>query len=319
MSLTRERTSSGRTHRTRTTRRARRNRKRAAPIWRRLPRRGELGDAARGAWRWIRQGLPAIVAVVGVSAVAAGACVGYRVATSSERFAVRSVELRGNRILPAERLREVVGLEHLAAPDRARLGPNIFQLDLAEMEAALEAEPWIAAATVRRRLPGTLVVEVEENRPAALVEMDGVYLVDGQGVVFARAVIERGDGDGLPVITGIAREDYAAEPAAAQARIRRALEAARLYAEGAAHRPALGEVHVDAYRGITFFTHDTATAVRVGHGSPEALRARLRAFDLAWQALAPEERAQVRVVYADARKQSDRVTVGFAAVAANIR
>lgn len=305
----------------RTARRARRNRRRAAPIWRRLPGRGELGDVARAAWGWLRRGLPAIIAVVGVSGLATSACVGYRFATSSERFAVRSVELRGNRILSPERVRAVIGLDHLASPDGSRPGPNIFQLDLTDMAVTLEAEPWIAAATVRRRLPDTLVIEIEENRPVALVEMDGLYLVDGEGAVFARAVVGRGDGRGMPVITGIAREDYAADPEVAQARIRKALEAARVYGEGdgAGRRPGLGEVHVDPYRGVTFFTHDTATAVRVGHGSPEALRARLRAFDLAWQALAPAERAQVRVVHADARKQPDRVTVGFAQVAANSR
>jgi cell division protein FtsQ len=257
--------------------------------------------------------MPALIAVLGMGVLVTGSCVGHHVITTSSRFAVRAIEIQGADSVPLARLHALIGLrpESLAV----KPGPNIFELDLADMAEALESEPRVATAAVRRRLPSTLVVEIAEDQPAALVEMDGMYLADASGRVFARALIERGDGEGLPVVTGIPREDYAADPRAAEARIRRAEEAARAYAEQedrAPARPTLGEVHVDRRRGITFFTHETATAVRVGHGSPEVLRARLRAFDLAWQSLSPDERARVRIVYADARKQPDRVTISFA-------
>lgn len=294
-------------------RRSRRNRKRTAPFWQRLPTRAEIAQALQLVRQWLRQGMPALIAVLGIGALATSSCVGYHVITTSERFAVRALEIEGAKSVPPARLHALIGLRPEALANKP--GPNIFALDLAAMAEALESEPRVATAAVRRRLPGTLVVEIEEDQPAALVEMDGMYLADAAGRVFARALIERGDGEGLPVITGIPREDYAASPQAAEERIRRAQEAARAYAEQDDHapaRPTLGEVHVDRHRGITFFTHETAVAVRVGHGSPEVLRARLRAFDLAWQSLAPEERARVRVVHADARKQPDRVTISFA-------
>jgi cell division septal protein FtsQ len=293
--------------------RVRRNRRRTAPVWRRLPSRDELTRAAHLGRTWLRQGLPVLIALLGAGVLATGSYVAYHFITTSARFDVRAIEIQGNTTVPAERLHALVGLrpEALAVSP----GPNIFQLDLGRMAEALETEPRVARATVRRRLPSTLVVEIVENQPAALVEMDGMYLADASGHVFARALIERGDGAGLPVITGIAREDYAADAPAAEARIRRALDAVRAYSEqddSRPARPAVGEVRVDVRRGITFFTHDTAMAVRVGHGNPEALRARLRAFDLAWQSLTTEERAAARIVFADARKQPERVTVSFA-------
>lgn len=263
--------------------------------------------------QWLRQGMPALIAVLGMGVLVTGSCVGHHVITTSSRFAVRAIEIEGADSVPLARLHALIGLRPEALA--AKPGPNIFELDLADMAEALESEPRVATAAVRRRLPSTLVVEIEEDQPAALVEMDGMYLADASGRVFARALIERGDGEGLPVVTGIPREDYAADPQAAEARIRRAQEAARAYVEQddrVPARPTLGEVHVDRRRGITFFTHETAMAVRVGHGNPEVLRARLRAFDLAWQSLSPEERARVRSVYADARKQPDRVTISFA-------
>jgi cell division protein FtsQ len=262
---------------------------------------------------WLRQGMPAVIALLGLGGLIGGTCVGHHFATTSPRFDVRAVEIAGNATVPAARLHALLGIDPAALA--ANPGPNIFQVDLGRLADALEAEPRVARAVVRRRLPSTLVIEIAENQPAALVEMDGMYLAEDSGRVFARALVERGDGAGLPVVTGIAREDYAADSQAAEERIRRALEAVRAWAEhdqAMPARPALGEVHADVRRGITFFTHDTALAVRVGHGSAEALRARLRAFDMAWQSLSPEERARARIVFADARKQPDRVTVSFA-------
>lgn len=284
-------------------RRIRRNRRRLGPFWRRLP---SIRTCARAAWRGLRQGLPAIVVAGGAALLFCSGYWAYRVVTSSPHFAVAAVEVEGNQALSDGEVRARLGLD-------PAYRYNLFRLDLEAIEDRLETEPWIALAHARRRLPDTLVIEIEENQPAALVEMDGLYLADAGGQVFARALTERGHGRGLPVVTGITREQYVDSPEAAQAAIRRALEAARLYAESSPDtpRPRLGEIHIDPRRGITFFTYDNATAVRIGRGSLDTLHARLRAFDEAWQALVPEERARVRVVYADTSPRPDRITVGF--------
>lgn len=287
-------------------------------MWRRLPDREALSEAWRAAVRGLRQGLPLVFAVLGLVVVLTAVGVGYHFVASSPRFAVSRVEVLGNQRVPASALQSRVGLSAAVLGDAP--GRNIFALDLGQMAETLEAEPWIEAATVRRRLPDAVVIEVEENQPVALVELDGLYLVDERGRVFARGQVERGDGAELPVITGIARDDYNAEPARTEARIRRAIEAVELYRErdggdGAEARPRLGEIHIDNHSGITFFTFDTAMAVRIGHGSADVLRARLRAFDVAWRSLPREERAQVDVVYADLHERPDRVTMRFAEAA----
>ncbi|WP_428262774.1 cell division protein FtsQ/DivIB [Haliangium sp.] len=260
------------------------------------------------------QALPVLAVVVAVAIVGTGIWWGHRQVTASGHFAVKAIAVYGTSALSQERVR---GLVNQAHPDAEVIGSNLFSLDLAAARAAVEAEPRVASASVRRRLPDTVVVEIEEHQPAIVVEMDGLYLADAEGHVFARALTERGDGAGLPVITGITRDAYAADPELAEMAIRRGLEAAALYqaqpSQDGPSRPALGEVHVDPRRGITFFTYDTAVAVRVGHGSADMLRARLSAFDLAWQALSADERSRVRIAYADAHGHPDRVTMGFAA------
>jgi cell division protein FtsQ len=61
-------------------------------------------------------------------------------------------------------------------------GINVFHMDGDAAEAALEEDPWIATATVTSRLPRTLVVHIEERRPA----------------VIADEVVVAGDGTPLP-------------------------------------------------------------------------------------------------------------------------
>lgn len=246
-------------------------------------------------------------------AVAAGIAVGlyygHGFITTSERFAVQHIEVRGNHAVSSERVIDILGVSP---------GDNIFQLELDRLAGTLEQrEPMIAHARVSRRLPATLLIDVEERRSAALVELDGLYLADARGRVFRRASIARGDGEGLPVITGLSREEYLERPGAIEDQIRRALDAIALYQTpgtpggGTPERPALGSVDLHPRRGITFTTYDQAVAVRVGGGNQDAMRAKLGAFDAAWRAMSAAERARVRIVYADISDRPDRVTVGF--------
>jgi cell division protein FtsQ len=253
-------------------------------------------------WRGVKASLPAALTVLTVSAVIAGGVLGYRWLTGSERFAVAGVDVRGARALPAAEV------ERAVAP---AYGQNVFRVSLAAIERRLRAEPWVADASVRRSLPDRLIVELDERHAAAVVELGGLYLVDEHGLAFKRADIAGGEASGLLVVTGIDRDDYRRAPAEAAARIRAALDAARVYREEAA-RPALGEVRHDTYRGLTLYTRSPVVALRVGHvPSAGALRRRLAAFDAAWAALPAEERAAASTFHLDRDGAPLRVTVGF--------
>lgn len=71
-----------------------------------------------------------------------------------------------------EKVRVKGAVEHVspAAVERRILDSlqgNYFSLDLEELEAAVEALPWVHHAALHRRWPGTLVVEVDEVQPVA--------------------------------------------------------------------------------------------------------------------------------------------------------
>jgi hypothetical protein len=71
----------------------------------------------------------------------------------------------------------------LAVPD----GSNVFRLDTAPLEAALEALPAIAAADVSVRLPdAAVVVTVQERQPVLAWQVGQTrYIADREGTVFA--------------------------------------------------------------------------------------------------------------------------------------
>lgn len=250
--------------------------------------------------------LPSLAVAGGVAALGTGGWLGYRWLMSSERFAIEAIAIDGNQRATDERI-----LHRLPAGE----GDNIFQIDLGAAAAGVEGDPWVASATVRRRLPDRLQVEVTEHRPAALVELDGLYLADAEGLIFKRADLAAGDveagGHMLPVITGMLRPDYLAAPETTAARIREALAGLAVYREEAG-RPAVGEVRIDARRGLHLVTTEHATTIRLGRGGPDTLRTRLAVFDAAWDALEPEERSDARVIYADNVTRPDRITVAFA-------
>lgn len=270
-------------------------------MWRRLP---EIVPSASDAKSWVSRTLPITLAVLVSATLIVGVVIGHGFITSSDRFAIRSLDVRGNHAVSDARIAQLLGVED---------GDNIFEAGLDRMAQTLERDPWISDAMVRRGLPDTLIVEIEENRPATLVELGGLYLADARGSVFKRAAIERGEGAGLPIVTGLSRDDYIERPDDVQRAILQALDAMASYHDDET-RPAVGEAHVHPRHGITLITRDNAVSVRLGrpgNGDEASMSERLHAFDLVWQALSPAERQRARAIYADDRSRSERVTVAF--------
>lgn len=148
---------------------------------RRRARDGRLAALLRRARRHPRA-LAAAALVAAIAAVAMSGA-GERVRASlAESFAVAGVEagLAVERVLVAGRQR--TGSEALIAAVGAGLGTPILAFDLEAARQRVLALPWVREASVSRRLPGTLVVTIEERRPRALWQHEGrIRVVDGRG------------------------------------------------------------------------------------------------------------------------------------------
>ncbi len=275
--------------------RGKKNRRRPGSVWSRLPRPRAIADACG---REVRRSLPVLAATAGITVIGIGAWASYRFVTTSDRFAITSIEVTGETHLSADQIRAVLPV---------KLGDNVFATNLGRVADALRGTPWIATASVHRILPHTLVVEVTEHAPVAMVDLGELYLVDSTGNPFKRAQLEFGDGANLPVITGIDRATYEAQPGPTAATIIATLTALVTWRQEPS-RPAIGELHLDAQHALTLRTYEHATAIQLGPLGPD-LPVRMHTFDAAWAELSEPERLRARAIHVDAR--IDQVTVAL--------
>jgi cell division protein FtsQ len=280
--------------------RAAKNRRVTGSVWSRLPAPREIAESCG---RIARRALPAVAAVAAIGMIGTGAAYGYRFVTHSPRFAITAIEIRGTHHLAADDLRRALPVQ---------LGDNVFAPSLDNLARAVRDNPWVASVEAHRVLPHTIVVDITERTPAALVDLGGLYLADAAGKPFKRAAFDADDGAGLPVITGLDRAAYIADPEQTAGLVRDALAALATWNTGG-ERPAIGEVHVDAHGALTLHTYDDATAIQLGTLDPAQLAPRIDTFDAAWAQLSDTERLRARAIHLDSRP--DHVTVAFASSA----
>ena len=239
------------------------------------------------------------VASLALAAVAvAGGAYGWRAVKSAQSLRIREVRFRG--------------LVHASADDLMALSPvkcgdHLLLSDLSAMQTALARDPWVRSVEVRRRWPPALEVTVHERTAAALVDLGGLYLVDGQGNVFKRAAA--GDGTDLPVVTGLARAEYVKKQAAVEPLLQGALALVRAWSDrGRDASTRLSEIHVDPVDGITLYLGEEGAQVRLGTGD---LAAKLVRLDRVLAALRAEGR-KADVLHLDNRVHPSWVTVHMA-------
>ncbi len=200
-----------------------------------------------------------VAAGVLVTIAAALGCVWgmVRYTRTSPRFSVRTVEVQG--------------AAHRAPEDIARAGSivrgqNIFTTDLEAAKVGILSDPWIEQATVRRKLPSTIAVDVVEREAAALVSVGSdLYLSTRQGELFKKP--DPGDPYDLPVITGTHPDDVVKDRAGAVAMIKKALDLAFDYEHvGPAKLLPVQEVHIEDDGGLVLSVGKDVIALRLGKG-----------------------------------------------------
>jgi cell division protein FtsQ len=96
-------------------------------------------------------------------------------ATAASGLRVTEIVIEGRANTPETLLWAAIGVNK---------GDPILGFSLEEARARIETIPWVEHATVERRLPGTLVVNLQERRPFAVWQNQGKFvLVDRTGQV----------------------------------------------------------------------------------------------------------------------------------------
>lgn len=202
--------------------------------------------AVEGGWqaRARALGLAALRTALAMAVSAAlclGALRGWEEARTSAFFAVRGISVRGAvHARPGD----------LVTRSGLGVGQNLFRIDLAAAARGVEASPWVTSASVSRRFPMAVEIEVTEHAPAAKVVLGSSYLVDDHGAVFKKVAEEDGALD-LPLITGIARSQWDEQRAVAQQRILVAIGFAEAWREEGLKPEHLEEIQLDDKGTIT--------------------------------------------------------------------
>ena len=106
--------------------------------------------------------------------------------------------------------RETTDRETILAALAAGPGTPILAVSPTHVKEQLEALPWVRAAVIERRLPGTLYVRLVERKPLALWQHGGkLELVDREGSVIPVARLDRFAK--LPLVVGEGAASHAAE------------------------------------------------------------------------------------------------------------
>ena len=105
-------------------------------------------------------------------------------------FNLQQVDINGNRHLSRA---EVIETSEIEA------GTNLLLVDLGAIAEKLERHPWIRSASVFRRFPGRIIIEIKEPSPRAVLAAGKLYYVDEQAEIFYRLL--PGDSVRYPLLT----------------------------------------------------------------------------------------------------------------------
>jgi len=114
---------------------------------------------------------------------------------------VTDIRIEGRANTPEALLRATLGVS---------VGDPILAFSVSQAERRIESLSWVKHATVERRLPGTIVVQLQERRPFAIWQNQGKFvLIDRTGQVVTNENVA--DFRQLPLVVGPGAPDGAAD------------------------------------------------------------------------------------------------------------
>jgi cell division protein FtsQ len=218
----------------------------AAPADRRFRRAHIKPGRARRGWRRIA---PVVRSLPVVLLLAYVAYLGARTIGAAGVLTVRRIVVTGNtRLSEAEVLALLGGLR----------GESLLSTDLDRWRESLLASPWVQNAALRRSLPSTVEIALEERQPIGIGRFDDdMYLIDARGTILDQYGPRYADID-LPLVDGVAVKGGAA-PAADEVRADLAARVIRALKAGPDGGRRLSQVDVsDVHNAKVILAGDSA-------------------------------------------------------------
>ncbi len=103
------------------------------------------------------------------------ACVSIYMFLSSEIFDIDRVAVENNKYYTVEQIKAKAGV---------KIGQNIFRFRTGELKKLLLKDPYFENVTIKRKLPATIIINVQERKEAAVLGYkNGFAVLDKNGLV----------------------------------------------------------------------------------------------------------------------------------------
>jgi cell division septal protein FtsQ len=176
--------------------------------------------------------------------------------------------------------------------------PNLFSVNLKEVVRRLEFHPWIDQVRVRKVFPNKILIQIEEKKPMAIIQLEELYYIDIKGEIFSP--VRNGDQYNYPYLTGLTRQGLEKDPAETKGLIMKALELLRMIdQEKVPPLKDISEIHMEKTFGIQCFTKTEGVEVKMGW---EDFGDKLRRLFLIWSDLRKRGFSAVSIDCSDLRR-----------------
>jgi cell division protein FtsQ len=203
-------------------------------------------------WTRFRRSIPILAAVLAFLLLGAAGAAAYSWLGRSAIFSVRVVDMN-----PCDH----VSKDEIAGMLRGVARGSIWSLSREEIGRRILSHPFVREVAVRKAFPDTLIVQIEEREPVAMINLDALYYVDEQGSIFKRLTAY--DAKNLPILTGFSRGDLAARDPVTIRNLKKTIDLLHC-AEASVLRRNISEVHFDAQDGYTLVTRDFGLQLKIG-------------------------------------------------------
>ena len=166
---------------------------------------------------------------------------------------VRSINVTGEKRVKKEEVLSLSGVQ---------IGENILRVKKKQAEGSIRTHPFVEDAFLRKKLPDEVIIEIKEREPAAIVKLNGLFVMDRGGVLFKK--YSPADDLDLPVVT--VADDYGWEPEV-KSRIISFMEFLR--GKERFNLDNVSEIHVDRVYGFSVTTMEEGIRLEFGKGDFE--------------------------------------------------
>ena len=140
---------------------------------------------------------------------------------------------------------------------------GLLSLKLGALKEQMETHPWVRTATVERRFPDTLIVQIQKEEPVVLVLLDQFFYMNKQGQLFKP--VSRYEEMDFPILTGLSKTDPGQEEKLDQAaHVLSVLKAQN----NRWSLQNLSEIHLNENGGISLYFNHIPAAIRISRHHP---------------------------------------------------